>query len=265
QAHIIHRTGGHRGPPGAGAGRARSSEVLCRRVLARARPARRGRHRARFHPQERSTMLGKLFSATRNPRRARSRRLSFSWERLEDRLLLSNQPDLVVRAASAPPTALVGDTLSVPFTVLNQGDGNASGYWSDGLYLSDTPTFDAGTARFLADTPNHPALAAGASYDQTFTVSSLRGTPGDRYLLIVANPFHALAESALANNVRAVPITLTAPDLAVTTAAVNPTTAEAGNNASVTVSWTVKNQGNVSARTPVSDAVYISDHSTLDA
>ena len=43
--------------------------------------------------------------------------------KLEQRVMLSNLPDLVVSAASAPPTAVVGNgqSIDVNWTVTNQG------------------------------------------------------------------------------------------------------------------------------------------------
>jgi CheY-like chemotaxis protein len=149
--------------------------------------------------------------------------------------------DLVVTNVTAPTTAVEGDTIQVSWTVKNQGALQASGTWSDAVYYSDHPALD-GTAQFITSftAPPSPPLLAGASYMLNENVLLPRTATGSRYLLVVTNYLHQQSETDYSNNVFAVPITLTAADLAVTNA-LGPAVADLGDT--ISVSWTVKNQG----------------------
>src|SRR5262249_1794524 len=61
-----------------------------------------------------------------------------SIERLEERALLANQPDLLITAATAPNSAIEGNAsqISISWTVKNQGNAPATGDWTDSVYLS---------------------------------------------------------------------------------------------------------------------------------
>lgn len=70
-------------------------------------------------------------------------------------------PDLVVTAATAPASALVGGLLAVSFTVKNQGGAGAAATWNDAVYVSDDQALDAGdtfvgSAPIPASTPAAP-------------------------------------------------------------------------------------------------------------
>src|SRR5207247_3119674 len=91
---------------------------------------------------------------------------------------------------------------------------------------------------------------------------TLPGTvTGNRYLLLVTDDGSQSGDTARANNVVAVPITVTAPDLVVTAAAAPATAGVAGQ---LQVSWTVQNQGGAAASGNWTDRVYLSDTPTLD-
>ena len=176
--------------------------------------------------------------------------------------------DLVVSEASAPLSAVLGETVAVSWTALNQGDGEAVADWHDGIYVSDDELLSADdtyvTYHSVADqTP----LAAGSGYtiDQSVTIPTTG--LGDRYLLFVADAYnhyywsHRQPEVNENNNVLALPISLSAPDLLVT-AATAPATAAL--NQTVSVSWTVTNQGAVYAPADWYDYVYLSDNATFE-
>src|SRR4029077_7730880 len=99
--------------------------------------------------------------------------------------------------------------------------------WQDGVYLSDTPTYDPSTAILVAtfDETGHTGLAAVGNYTEDETVTLPEVTVGNRYLLFVTDPLDVGGAALTLTNVKAVPITLTAPDLAVTSASAQPTTA----------------------------------------
>ncbi|MBX9255404.1 type I secretion C-terminal target domain-containing protein [Desmonostoc muscorum CCALA 125] len=181
-----------------------------------------------------------------------------------------NAPDLVITAANAPTTAVLGETISVSWTVKNQGLVSTSSNWYDYIYISDDQFFDNSDTQLSSrnageDTP----LASGGSYTATQDISIFnffqKIATGDRYLLFVADgggwPGDNQGETNETNNVFAQVITLTAPDLVIT--AVNaPTRAALGET--ISVSWTVKNQGMVSAFADWYDAVYISNDQFFD-
>ncbi|MBD2513900.1 hypothetical protein H6G93_02540, partial [Nostoc sp. FACHB-973] len=171
-------------------------------------------------------------------------------------------PDLVITAANAPTSAALNETISVSWTVKNQGIVSAVADWYDAVYISDDQFFDESdrqlTRRYTGeDTP----LASGGSYIATEDISIPDYIAGDSYLLFVADRDNNQGETNETNNVFAQAITINAPDLIVT-AANAPTTAAL--NETISVSWTVKNQGILSASSNWYDAVYISDDQFFD-
>ena len=76
------------------------------------------------------------------------------------------------------------------------------------------------------------SLAAGASQSFNTTINLPSVPAGSYYLLVVADGYNSVTESDETNNVRAVPITLTVPDVdLIVTAADAPATAKAGGTA----------------------------------
>ena len=75
-------------------------------------------------------------------------------------------PDLVVSSVTpSVSSANFGDTLTVGWTVTNNGTAGATGPWVDNVYLSTTPTLGAGAIYLGSFTEeNSGALAAGGSY-----------------------------------------------------------------------------------------------------
>ncbi|HVX64219.1 MAG TPA: CARDB domain-containing protein, partial [Pirellulales bacterium] len=183
-------------------------------------------------------------------------------------------PDLAVTTAAAPASAVVNDPIQVSWTVKNQGSVAAPATWSDGIYLSSSPFYD-GSAVYVGsfDESAHSGLAAGASYTETQSLTLPAFAAGQQYLLFVTNQYNGQPESDTpqggyygvhgANNVFAAPITLSAPDLAVTAASA-PAAAVVGNGDSISLSYTVTNQGIVPADGSWSDYLYVSDRPTYD-
>src|SRR5262249_25852266 len=142
------------------------------------------------------------------------------------------------------------------------------------------PTLDSSALRLatfdvLTLTSFSPLLlASGASYtiaDRQVFIPPNAGI-GPKFLLFVADDQNRQPESdEVGNNVMAVPITLSAPDLVVTDVSA-PSAAVV--NQSVAVQWTVANRGAVAAinfsfdgdsGVAWYDSVYISTSSTFDA
>src|SRR5262249_6217558 len=140
-------------------------------------------------------------------------------------------PDLALTAAAGPSTGVVNGVAAVSWTVTNLGSVRALAQWNDDVYISRSPTFDQ-SARYVqsfwtgwnADRP--PLDPSGGAHDrysttQNVTLPGNLGT-GQFYLFVVANGSQDQGESdgrpsgPGANNVSAaLPITLSAPDLAV--------------------------------------------------
>jgi len=166
-------------------------------------------------------------------------------------------PDLTPTALTAPAAAPAGQPVSVSWTVKNQGTGATVGAWSDDLLLSATPTCCSG-AISLMRTP-HTALSAGAAYSQTRSVTLPRVAPGSYYLIVRADAAGVLHEADETNNERAIPITVTAPDLTPTALTV-PGAAAAGH--AISLSWTVQNRGTGPAVGSWTDKIYLSASQT---
>src|SRR5581483_12387051 len=79
-------------------------------------------------------------------------------------LALPSNPDLQVQSATAPATAQAGGTVSVTFTVKNQGTVTTTvPHWQDSVYLSQHNTLD-NSATLLGTFNNQSALDPGATY-----------------------------------------------------------------------------------------------------
>ncbi|NJO93383.1 MAG: hypothetical protein HC820_01615 [Hydrococcus sp. RM1_1_31] len=170
-------------------------------------------------------------------------------------------PDLVITNATAPTAAILQEKIRVSFTVKNQGDVPTtvrSRY--DEIFLSDDTTLDNSDTAVSSDNYwnyyySSQTLAPGESYIQTRDITIPNVSLGNKYLLFVADRWNYQRETDETNNTYALPITLSAPDLIVT--GLNaPSLATIQD--SIEVSWTVKNQGNVSAPGNWYDYFYLS-------
>ncbi|MDZ7970800.1 MAG: CARDB domain-containing protein [Nostoc sp. DedSLP03] len=171
-------------------------------------------------------------------------------------------PDLTITNSNGPTTAAVGETVAVSWTVKNLADVSAAAERYDSVYLSDDAKFDV-TDTYVTDfyRSNSSPLAAGASEVRTGNIIIPNSQLGQRYLLFVGDRRNSQSETNETNNVWATPITITAPDLVVSDATA-PITATQGER--VSVSWTVRNQGDVVAGRDWYDSVYLSDDATFD-
>jgi len=171
--------------------------------------------------------------------------------------------DLVLESAIAPSGGIIGNPITLSWTVKNQGTGEAPQDWRDYVYLSLNQTLDGSDTLLVNEAiATQTPLAADGSYTINKTVNLASITPGTRYLIFVADGSGNQGEINETNNQRVVEIVVTAPDLIVSTANA-PTTAITGSN--IAVSWTTSNQGTSEASAAWSDAVYLSGDSLLDA
>lgn len=169
--------------------------------------------------------------------------------------------DLVPTVFSLPPAVGAGASVSVSWTIENQGTASARPQWSDAVYLSADETLDAGDVRVGLATQT-AAVAVGGSYSRTVAMTIPNVPAGSWFAILAADAGDTLVEQRNDNNTKVVPVTVQTPDL-VPTAFTAPTTASA--DGLLALSWTVANQGDGEARSPWTDTVYLSTDAVLDA
>ncbi len=169
-------------------------------------------------------------------------------------------PDLVVTAIKVPASAAAGTVYPVQWTVTDQGNGaTEDSQWFDGVYLSNSPTYNtAGDADRqqinLGYFLHTGALSSGQSYTMQENILLSPAYSGD-YIIIYANELNASGgsggtwEGPYGNNNTSSVATDVVPapaDLQVTS--VIPA-AQAFSGESTTVTWTVTNFGRPSGPT----------------
>jgi subtilase family serine protease len=177
--------------------------------------------------------------------------------------MAGKEVDLVLRSATAPGSATVGQRLSLTWTVSNAGAHTATGGWDDRVYLSTDPLFD-GRDLELSIAASGDLLHSGSSYTATATASLLAtGQAGRNYLIFRTNSTSSLAETNLANNDLVLPIDIDpyGPDLEATTLMAPGT---AGLGASFDLSYRATNVGLASAMVAWVDRVYFSADDRYD-
>jgi RHS repeat-associated protein len=172
--------------------------------------------------------------------------------------------DLIGTQINTPDTVGLGDNINVSWSVSNQGDGSVENPWIDALYLSKDTSLDT-TDRALTGVQVTQVLPLlpGESYTTTREINLPNNLDsGDYHFLLIADASSSISESDEVNNVLTQPVTLTAPDL-VPQADLENIVFDLGDT--VTIDWSVINQGTVPARaTSWQDQVYISDDELLD-
>ena len=161
-------------------------------------------------------------------------------------------PALVVDTLvpSGATSGVFGDPFNLSYTVHNDGNGAVPVNWTDTVYLSQSPTLD-NTAVPVATYDGggvRPLLAPGQSQTVPLTFNlpfNLTQTAGTYYLIVQTDSKSALTEGAGAVTVAATgPINLTLPLLPdLTVSNVQGLDQVIADPASITVSWTVTNNG----------------------
>ncbi|GFE69627.1 CARDB domain-containing protein [Chroococcus sp. FPU101] len=186
---------------------------------------------------------------------------------ITSKIITVTKPDLVISNLSAPTSAVGGDYIDISYTLKNQGNAGVAGYSNyTNFYLSTNTTLDSSDLDLGYDYAY--SLAAGASQTSTLSYVHLDEslTTGTYYLFAKADGDNSVLESNENNNVfyRAINIT-EAPKADLTiTSLVAPQQVTAGDALSVT--FTLKNQGNASTGWYGSDTkFYFSRDTILDA
>jgi subtilase family serine protease len=170
-------------------------------------------------------------------------------------------PNLNLSIASAPNAAILGESIAVSWTVLNNGLTSANADWYDRIVVSNDQIFDDSDTYVTefwqgARSP----LASGVGYTDTRNIIIPNTAIGDRYLIFIADNYNDQGETNETDNTYAVPISLSAPDLIVSDASA-PSNGVV--NGSINISWTVKNQGSVPANADWPDYIYLSTDETI--
>ena len=178
-------------------------------------------------------------------------------------------PALSIQVNTAPSAAKLNDSISVSWTVTNNSQfATSANYWYDYVYLSDTQTLNTSTATLFLEQfvyRGSSPLGAGASYTETPSITIPNGSTGDEYLIFVTDATHLQVQTTRANDIVAVPITLTAPDVDLKLLSATATPNSTNVNGSVNVSWSVQNTGSDPANGPWYDEIFLSSKSTFDS
>lgn len=109
--------------------------------------------------------------------------------------------DLVVDAASFDTAAVVGESFTVAYTLLNQGANPATGKMKDLVYFSADPVLDAADARLTGPLERDISLAPGQS-DTASATGLTPGVPlGEYFVIVQTDILNNIYESADTNNV----------------------------------------------------------------
>ena len=176
-------------------------------------------------------------------------------------------PDLMVTKVIAPPQAFSGQPLTLNWTVQNNGTVAATASsWTDQILVSYTGLLDS-SAIVIGTLTHAGALAAGASYTASATVSPPVGVSGSATFFVVADSGNQVYEGVLrasSTGSTATPtnVALTPPPDLVTTLLTIPATAVAGHT--LAFSFKVTNSGaTATPNTGWTDSVYLSATPTL--
>ncbi|MEY3143914.1 MAG: hypothetical protein RLY21_2407 [Planctomycetota bacterium] len=167
--------------------------------------------------------------------------------------------DLVAVSVSAPPSGIAGTPLTLSYSVRNDGNTSAVGFWTESIYLSTDDVL--GDDRLVGSVTVTSALAVGATANRVQTVSVPADIEGVKFVIVTTNASNTLPEPNTANNtaVSSTPVVIEGAPRAnlVVDAVTAPATGIAGST--VSIGYTVRN---ASTTTDASgqwiDAVYLS-------
>lgn len=77
--------------------------------------------------------------------------------------------DLIVSSVLPQDSVLIQSAAHFKYTVVNNGTGPTIGNWTDSLFISCSPVFNAATAKFITKRTQNRALPAGGNYTDSFT------------------------------------------------------------------------------------------------
>ncbi|HEY7119523.1 MAG TPA: CARDB domain-containing protein, partial [Tepidisphaeraceae bacterium] len=175
-------------------------------------------------------------------------------------ITLTTPPDLTVDDITAPVTALAGQKIDIAWRVHNIGAGDASGTWTDSVFLKkagdpNAPLIPLGAFGYNA------GLQAGKFYDRSEQFTLPTTLQGLFQAVVVTNTTASLFENgAIANNALVDDGTLLVslpvkPDIQVQSVTI-PASVSAGGT--IAVDFKIINQGTVATAGQWKDNVYLS-------
>jgi archaellum component FlaG (FlaF/FlaG flagellin family) len=177
---------------------------------------------------------------------------------------LSPPPDLQVTALAVNPgTAFSEDSLTVNWTVTNKGIGpTTTGNWSDRIYLSTNPVFNAAGAINMGNWFRNGALLVNGSYSVTKKIKLPANVQNTYYVHLVTDVYDQVFEFNNNENNTATSLGVNVilrptPNLIVSNITIPYDTVS--SNQAINVQWTDKNTGALTAAQPWVDDVYISN------
>ena len=183
--------------------------------------------------------------------------------------LATGTVDLQTLSATAPAEARLGSTISLSWTVKNNGTTSLQGFWGDAVLLSldqrqDRHDILIEDAQAYIDTLPEPGGIYTRTFSQTIKPPD-EVVPGNYYLLFIADAYHYIGESNETNNQIALPFTLQAPDPPELTIASATAPSSSSVGGTLNLSWTVMNSGATAATAYWYDAIYLSSDASFDA
>ena len=174
-------------------------------------------------------------------------------------------PDLAVLNVDAPPEALSGRTLTIEYTVRNEGGGGNYWSWSDSVFLSKDQVL--GDDHYLGHVQIDGPILPDAEYTMTEEFEIPEGLAGPYYVIVFADYSGRISEPWPRVNNKGydpepVDVQFTAPADLVAGPITVPANAAPGDQ--VTLAFTVYNQGENPARGPWDDSLYLSADTTWD-
>jgi subtilase family serine protease len=180
---------------------------------------------------------------------------------------LTPPPDVRVSAIVTPQDAFSGQGMSFSYTVKNEGAGDIDANdWYDRVFLSSDTILSAVDPK-IGEYHHIGKLKADSSYTQSKSVDLPDGISGPYYLFVQTDVFNQVYEYVFeGNNTRrsdSINVILSPPVDYVVTSVVGR--ASVSNKDTLTVSWTVENQGGSTPKTfSWSDEIYLSTNGNGD-
>lgn len=189
----------------------------------------------------------------------------FSMELLEDRSLMTANLQLLsinapnqVNLDSSPPA-------HISWEVINNGDEIVpNDFWFDSVYLSSDQTLDDSDTLLDFTAPIAPQLAPFESYTGELNVTIPHVDAGTWYLIVAVDDDQLVEEASESDNALATPITITWPDVDLTSQFVSQSPLNSVAGDSLLVTWQVNNLGSDYALAPRTDRLYLSTDDFLD-
>ena len=176
-------------------------------------------------------------------------------------------PDLTVRAISRNLNITSGQPAVIEYSVMNEGEAEATGLWYEALILSLDAEIDPFDARLR--TVRNPALEVlrvNESYNQSIEVFIPYDLPTSYYyIFIVADTRNDLYEESVVNNQDFVIVSITetvSTDIAIVDVQVSPARITYKNT--IAYSWRIRNNGSLRAIGYKCDSIYLSTDDTWD-